>query len=409
MFSEKLSSLYYGWKIVGVAFLVDFISVGFFFYSYGVFFKALAAEFGGSRLDVSIGITLVNIISGIVSPFVGRALDIYPIKKVMLFGAVNLVIGFFLLAFITAQWQLYLILASFIAFGSMSMGGLSTAKLVTNWFFLKQGRALGIATMGISLSGVIMPIASAWMIETLGWRIGFVVFSAITLICVLPVISRYVISAPDDLKKTDDLEKPLASTTGSSNTWTLKQVMTNRNFWLVVLTFALLFCTNGATLTHMVPRVTDMGFSLTDAAPVLSFGAATGVLGKLLYGWVTDYWSARWAIWTAILSQFAGQVLMLIADSYLAFTFGAAVFGLGMGGMVPIHSSLVSSLFGQNGFGYIMGLMRPAMLPVMVAGIPFAGWVYDTMGNYDFAFQVFLVLYILAAITVYFIRETDKK
>ena len=96
MFSEKLSSLYYGWKIVAVAFLVDFIAVGFFFYSYGVFFKALAAEFGGSRLDVSIGITLVNIISGIVSPFVGQALDLYPIRKVMIFGAVNLIVGFFM-------------------------------------------------------------------------------------------------------------------------------------------------------------------------------------------------------------------------------------------------------------------------------------------------------------------------
>ena len=78
-----------------------------------------------------------------------------------------------------------------------------------------------------------------------------------------------------------------------------------------------------------------------------------------------------------------------------------------MGGIVPIHASLVSSLFGQNGFGYIMGLMRPAMLPVMVAGIPFAGWVFDTMGSYDFAYQIFLGLYILAAITVFFIRE-DK-
>jgi hypothetical protein len=72
---------------------------------------------------------------------------------------------------------------------------------------------------------------------------------------------------------------------------------------------------------------------------------------------------------------------------------------------VPIHGSLVSSLFGQAGFGYIMGLMRPAMLPLMVTGIPFAGWIYDTRGTYDFAFKVFIGLYLLSAIAVSFIDE----
>jgi hypothetical protein len=40
-----------GWKMVLVAFCIDFVAVGFFFYSYGVFFKAIAADFGGSRLE----------------------------------------------------------------------------------------------------------------------------------------------------------------------------------------------------------------------------------------------------------------------------------------------------------------------------------------------------------------------
>ena len=47
-----------GWRMVAVAFFVDFIAVGFFFYSYGVFFKAIATEFGDSRLGVSIGTTV---------------------------------------------------------------------------------------------------------------------------------------------------------------------------------------------------------------------------------------------------------------------------------------------------------------------------------------------------------------
>ena len=52
------------------------------------------------------------------------------------------------------------------------MGGLATAKLVANWFDRGRGMALGVATMGISLSGVLMPVLSALLVEAVGWRGG---------------------------------------------------------------------------------------------------------------------------------------------------------------------------------------------------------------------------------------------
>ena len=60
--------MFYGWKIVGVTFLTHFISIGFVFYSYGVFFSALATEFGGQRLKVAVGISVMHCATGIFSP-----------------------------------------------------------------------------------------------------------------------------------------------------------------------------------------------------------------------------------------------------------------------------------------------------------------------------------------------------
>jgi len=403
--------IYYGWKIIGVAFFVDFIAVGFFFYSYGVFFKALAIEFGGSRLDVSIGITLVNIVGALIAPSLGRALDKYPIKNVMLFGCVNMSLGFFLLSFINSQWQLYLILGTLIAVGSAAMGGLPTAKLVTNWFVAKRGVALGIATMGISLSGVIMPVLSAALIDAYGWRAGFFVFGVVSFALVMPIVIRYVIDLPSDLGLFADNKmsaSPSFSLASSvEGRWRTKDAIRNKDFWLIVITFGLLFCCMGATLTHMVPRVTDMGFTLTEAAPVLSFGAGAGVIGKVIYGWITDKYNAKRAIWLAIIFQFTGQLMLLSADTYTSLLIGSAVFGFGMGGIVPIHGSIVSSRFGQAGFGFMMGLMRPAMMPIMIAGIPFAGYIFDTTGNYDIAFKTFLILYFFAGISMYFVSEVS--
>jgi nitrate/nitrite transporter NarK len=38
------------------------------------------------------------------------------------------------------------------------MGNLAVAKLISNWFDKNAGRALGIAAVGISFSGVVLPL-----------------------------------------------------------------------------------------------------------------------------------------------------------------------------------------------------------------------------------------------------------
>ena len=52
---SKTEPRFFGWRMVGVAFVVEFIAVGFFFYSFGVYFKAIEAELASSRLGVSLG------------------------------------------------------------------------------------------------------------------------------------------------------------------------------------------------------------------------------------------------------------------------------------------------------------------------------------------------------------------
>ena len=75
-----------------------------------------------------------------------------------------------------------------------------------------------------------------------------------------------------------------------------------------------------------------------------------------------------------------------------------------MGGLVPIHGSLIGAAFGRHAFGRVMGLMFPTMLPIQLIGVPFAGWVFDTRGSYDLAFTSFLCAYALAVIFASLLR-----
>ena len=407
-----------GWKMVLVAFSVDFVAVGFFFYSYGVFFTAIAKEFGdsdlgallGSHLGASLGLTITHAVGAIAAPLVGRALDRFPLRRVIAAGALCMSVGFLLLSRVNSLLEFYLVLGVFIGFGASSMGNLATSKLVTNWFDKRRGMALGIAAAGVSLSGVVMPNVSAYLIESFNWRFGFSVFGLFTLFAVVPLVLRLVISRPEDVGLRPDgaLPRPAGSTVIAAPRIGMRDVVRERNFWVIVAAFSLLFCSMSATLTHMIPRLVDLGVSLGDAAKVMSVCAGVGVLGKLGFGWIADRQSLRRVVVLVIILQFTGQFLMYTNDGLALFTLGAAIFGLGVGGVVPMQGAIVGATFGRERFGAVLGLMRPAMFPIQIIGVPFAGWVFDVYGSYDPAFQVFLCLYVAAAVAISFYRAPPK-
>lgn len=399
-----------GWRMVMVAFFVDFIAVGFFFYSYGVFFKAIAAEFGDSRLGVAIGITITQGVGALLAPFIGRALDRFPLKHVMATGAIAMGTGFCLLGFIETPLQFYLVLGLFIGFGAGAMGQLATSKLVSNWFVLKRGTALGIAATGISVSGVIMPAISAWVIGTFGWREGFAIYGVITLVVVVPLVLRYVVSRPEHVGLLPDGQTETTTLPPPRPPLRTREFLAERNFWVLVVMIGLLFCIQSATLIHMVPQLTDRGYSLVAASGIASATAGFGVMGKLIYGVLVDRWDVRHALWLGIGFQLVGQIIMLTSDGYYMFLLGAVLFGFGMGGVVPMQGAVVGAAFGRESFGRVLGALRPPMSLIQMIGVPFAGWVYDTTGSYEPAFLTFIGLYLLASLVVLGLKvETRAK
>jgi MFS family permease len=378
-----------------------------------VFFKAIAEDFGGSRLGIAFGLTVTNIVGAIAAPYVGRALDKYPLKHVMGVGASFMAVGFLGLSLVRNPIEFYLVLGIFVGFGASSMGSLATSKLVANWFDRRRGTALGIAAAGVSLSGVIMPYISAELINNYGWREGFLVYGLFTLLVVLPMVLRFVVSRPEDIGMRPDGAMPIAVNPGAELAvpkprLAMRDVSREHNFWVIVLTFSLIFCCMGATLTHMIPRLTDNGYSLVQASLVMSLCAGFGVTGKLSFGWLGDRLSLRKVMSIVIVMQFTGQLLMYLSVDLVVFAIGASLFGYGVGGVVPMHGATVGKTFGRERFGAILGLMRPAMLPIQILGVPFAGWVYDVTGSYANAFEAFLGIYLLAAIALSFYRQPQS-
>lgn len=401
----KARTGFLGWRMVGVAFIIDFIAVGFFFYSYSVFFKYLSEEFGGVRFNTALGLTIVNAVGALISPHLGRYLDRFSIKKIMTAGAVTVSLGFVLLSQITALWQFYLILGTFIALGTTAMGGLASSKLVANWFLLKRGTALGIATMGISLSGLVMPLVATWLIESFSWRGAFLSYAACTFFLVSPIALFFVINRPEDIgQQADGITTPRDNESFTPSPQqqktTTRDILTTPIYWQLAFIFSLQLACLTPTLTNMVPYATDKGLSVYDAASILSFCAGVGVLGKLVFGWLYDHYSPKLAMLISVATQLCGLILLMRADNYLLFAVAASLFGFGMGGVVPLQGATVGGLFGRDNFGKVMGILRPSMLPIHVLGLPVSNLIFDFYGSYQYAFYLFIGAYLISTMLI---------
>ncbi len=418
--------MFYGWRIVGVTFATHFVSVGFIFYSGGVFLKPLVEELEGSRLLISLGAPLGLMVQGALGPLLGRALDEGYAKTVLSAGAVFMGVGFLVASQVQALWQFYLVLASLMSVGAAMMGNVPNSTLVANWFVRKRGLAIGLAAVGISLSGMVMAPVATLLVAEWGWRGTFMIYGVAAMVIVLPLVQAIVINRPEDLGQSPDgdatplpegfsvLAPVVPVSAGDANMdrplpreWSALGAMNDRNFWVISLVIALNFFGLSAVLYHIIPHATDIGFTPQQAAFLLSVMAGFGVMGKIFFGWIADRVDIRLGGWLLTVLQFAGLVVIMRTREYNYLLGAAFFFGFGMGGVVSIHGALVGAAFGRNIFGRVMGLMNPVMLPVHMLGIPFAAHVFDTRGNYTLAFQTFLVTYLLAIVALAFLRMPD--
>ena len=406
-----------GWNMVAAAFVVNSISVGFFFYSYGVFLKVLSVEFSASRLEISMGLSLSHVVGSFLAPLLGQAIDQYSLRLIMTLGTLSVVSGFIAISLADTLLEFYLAIGLFMALGTSAMGMQSSIKLVANWFILKRGMALGIATMGTSLAGILMPPITTALVDTVGWRNTFVIFAVFTFCIVLPVIRLIVIDKPEKVGLLPDGRKvknpqfeqaEIAShKPGSTHTFKLSDAARSLKFWNLVVVFGVLHGTLGAILIHLIAFATDRGISSYEAAYYLSLSAITGIFSKLLFGWLSDRYDVRIPILLVIGFMGAGIYILTLSPDNLQLAAAILIFGIGSGGVAPLRSVVVGKAYGRMKVASAIGLLRLFTMPLVICGAPLTGWMYDSQGSYQNAFSMLLVSLSLIAIFTLFLKLED--
>src|SRR3954447_19771733 len=110
---DSRSRLFRGWWIVLVGGAGQCFSLGtLVVYTFGVFAKPLAAEFGSNRAAISLSLSLLNIMVTFSSPGAGRMVDRFGARRVIVTSIVALAACLFALSMSKPPlWHLYVLYA----------------------------------------------------------------------------------------------------------------------------------------------------------------------------------------------------------------------------------------------------------------------------------------------------------
>jgi len=367
------------WTIMLAPFLVATVAMGSYQYTHGLFVEPLSHAFGWSRTEVSASLSFaaVGIITG---PFLGKLLDKYGAKPVMLCSVALMGSSFILRPFMTELWHLYSIsFLQFVAINGTVM--LPAGRLAGIWFKKNRGKVLGLTMMGNNFGGLILPPLIGGLLVVFSWQIayyGIAVMFFLVWIYTLMFVSEH----KKDASKSSADKKIRSGSTKPIPGMTLQQAIRTKYFYLIAVITPIGSLAFSMVLPHIIDNYTNAGISLITSAAGLVVLSTFGMIGKVFWGIVGEKFTGRKALMCSFSVTIIGVMLMYNPIAGPLFWISVAIFGLGMGAFGPLYTMIVQDLFGLRNYGAISGLLGLTGVISFGAGPIMGGLSYDLAGTY---------------------------
>ncbi len=416
MIGKRIKNIYWGWYVVLGTFSILLFTYGVR-YSFGVFVRPMFVEYGWPMSIVSLGASMNILTYAVCGVFCGRLVDRIAPKWLMTVGSIITAVGFYYLTRTETPLGLYLSYGVLCGIGNACNGAVVSSAAVGKWFIRKRGMAMGVATMGIGVGTMVMTPIAGYIVENHDWRTGFIFFG--TLIFVFGIlISQFLMGKttpeavgllPDGAKTLPD-RSTTASVIPAEKKASLKPVLTDFRFWLLVVCFSMAGLTVMMTLIHQVAYAVNQNIGRIEAAGALGVVGLTSSGGKFFFGWFSD--RLKDAKYSAALGFFimaVGMFCLMKAETVSLLYIYALIYGFGYGSMSPVMPYLISDRFGR----YILGTAFGALI-FFVAGIggsigpALGGMIFDNTGSYAAAWAFNAASLVAASVLILFLKSAKK-
>jgi sugar phosphate permease len=404
--------VFYGWWIVLGCTAILFVSSGIGFYGHGVILDPLRERYGWSKGVISSAVTLYFFTAGVMGMLMGRFIDRYGPKPVLILGSATMGIGFLLLSRVTQLWQFYAVYF-LMAVGWSGTSLIPVGTLIANWFIRKRGLAMSLTMTGLSLGGMILVPLAAYLVFHWGLRVTLPLLGSVYCLVVIPTAIWVIKQRPSNVGQFPDGLPPAPTSGGKPGSrtryasqwrvWTRAEALRTGAFWAIVTAFMLALSGQIAFLVHQVSFLSQT-LGPKGAALAVSVTAGASIVGRLILGSIADRSDKRFLAMVCFLVQAGAVLSMAYFRSVGILYLGTLAFGLTMGGIVMLQPLLIGECFGLVSFGTITGLAGLFSVSGAAFGPVIAGLIYDATRDYRIAFTIFAAASLLAMVAVLFAR-----
>ncbi|KAF5246703.1 hypothetical protein FANTH_6773 [Fusarium anthophilum] len=367
------------WACVAGSFLLQFCSIGYvnacgmfqLYYSEVMFMNQSSSALAWIT-------TLQIFVLFMFGPAVGKMIDVYGCRKILLPFSIMAVFSVCMLSLCTKYWQV--MLAQGVAFGLAAAGlSLPAMATATQWFSTKKGLAVGIVSAGSSLGGVIYPCMIPRLIEEVGFA-NSVRWTAL-LQGVLLVIANVLCTSPfPPLGKVSRPTKGENSPSSGING-------PKRGPWVFFI-FGCFFTMWGlfAPLNYL-PEMASLHGYKDFAVYTLAIANAGSLFGRIVPGWISDRIGHFNTM--VMVTGFSGALVLAFwlplefHTSQGGIIVFALLFGFASGGFVSLGPPCVVSLAEDrvDDIGFKLGGFCLSIALGALTGLPIEGAIKDREGD----------------------------
>jgi MFS family permease len=391
--------LFYGWWMVVVtAVCLLFSEPTVTVYSFSVFLKAVSQDFHVGRGAVSFAFTIHNLCAAAISPFVGRLIDRFGIRRVVLPSA--LLAGLVIISAKRIGSSLSQYYLFYLALGCIGLGAgvVPYSAVISRWFDRHRGLALGLMSFGSGTAAMLYPPVAQRLIALYGWRSAYAIFGTAILVIPFVVLWLFLKEDPRQMGLFSDgivPSHPQATTDRKLSGLVWSQIWTTCTFWLLVCAFFLAGASVHACVLHLAAMLSDRGASAQAAANTTSIIGVALLVGRTGSGYFLDRFFAP-RVCAVLFGQSAlGVALLASGASGTLGTVAGFMVGLAFGAEVEVIAFLVSRYFGLRSFGLVYGVGFSSFVLAGAAGTYIMGAGFDRTRSYTapLIFFFFLMLF----------------
>jgi MFS family permease len=355
----------HAWMVAATAFFTCFVVYGVQ-YSFGAFFKSIAADMGAGRADTAAIFSINMFVSNLFGAAAGYLADRFGPRPLVAAAAIFVGLGLVLTSRIDRLWMGYLTYGVGIGIGS-GCSFIPMVATVGGWFERRRNAAIGLTVSGIGCGTLFVVPLVGVLIHRYGWRASYLMLGVIS--AVLLALCAIIIERP-----------PIHQ----ARTWTGRgDVARTPAFIMLCIAGSLSNVGTFIPFVYLPDFAQTRHVSTVAAASLLGIIGGASVIGRLGLGGASDRFGVMALYKSTLLMIGVSYALWLTPPSYAALVIFAVILGIGYGGSVALSPAVVADLFGVHGLGAMLGVVYGGSAFTSLAWPPLAGYIVDRTGSYS--------------------------